>query len=113
MQLYTDVHAQCIFCYLLHLFGTSFQLSQQSIICSAPALVQNTNNNSLEDRILNNFGGAIENELIHTIGNADEQLDELNMMTRSSYIDTADLKDTLASTTEYRQDGMVGEECQE
>ena len=31
------------------------------------------------------FGGAIENDLIHTIGNADEQLDELNTMTRSSY----------------------------
>ena len=41
---------------------------------------------------------AIENDLIHTIGSADEQLDELNTMTRSSYIDTADLKDSLAST---------------
>ena len=51
-------------------------------------MTQNTNNNSLEDRILDNFGGAI----------ADEQLDELNTMTRSSYIDTADLKDALAST---------------
>ena len=61
-------------------------------------MTQNTNNNSLDDRILNNFGGAIENDLIHTIGNADEQLDELNTMTRSSYIDTADLKDALAYT---------------
>lgn len=61
-------------------------------------MTQNTNNNSLEDRILDNFGGAIENDLIHTIGIADEQLDELNTMTRSSYIDTADLKDALAST---------------
>ena len=48
--------------------------------------------------ILDNFGGANENDLIHTIGNADEQLDELNTMTRSSYIGTADLKDSLAST---------------
>ena len=47
-------------------------------------MTQNTNNNSLEDRILDNFGGAIENDLIHTIGIADEQLDELNTMTRSS-----------------------------
>ena len=61
-------------------------------------MTQNTNNNSLEERILNNFCGAIENDLIHTIGIADEQLDELNTMTRSSYIDTADLKDALAST---------------
>ena len=61
-------------------------------------MTQNTNNTSLEDRILDNFGGAIENDLIHTIGSADEQLDELNTMTRSSYIDTADLKDSLAST---------------
>ena len=55
-------------------------------------------NNTLEDRILDNFGGAIENDLIHTIGSADEQLVELNTMTRSSYIDTADLKDSLAFT---------------
>ena len=61
-------------------------------------MTQNTNNNSLEDRILDNFGGAIENDLIHTIGIADEQLYELNTMTRSSYIDTADLKDALTST---------------
>ena len=48
-------------------------------------MTQNTNNNSLEDRILDNFGGAIENnDLIHTIGNNDEQQDELNTMTRSS-----------------------------
>ena len=60
-------------------------------------MTQITNNTSLEDRILDNFGGAIENDLIHTIGSADEQLDELNTMTRSSYIDTADLKDSLAS----------------
>ena len=61
-------------------------------------MTQITNNTSLEDRILDNFGGAIENDIIHTIGSADEQLDELNTMTRSSYIDTADLKDSLAST---------------
>ena len=61
-------------------------------------MTQTTNNNSLEDRILDNFGGAIENDLIHTIGIADEQLDELNTMTRSSYIDTDDLKDASAST---------------
>ena len=48
-------------------------------------MTQNTNNTSLEDRILDNVGGAIEN-------------DELNTMIRSSYIDTADLKDSLAST---------------
>ena len=36
-------------------------------------MTQNTNNTSLEDRILDNFGGAIENDLIHTIGSADEQ----------------------------------------
>ena len=45
-------------------------------------MTQNTNNTSLEDRILDNFGGAIENDLIHTIGSADEQLDELNTMSR-------------------------------
>ena len=61
-------------------------------------MTQNTNNSSLEDRILEYFGGAIENDLIHTRGIADEQLDELNTMTRSSYIYTADLKDALAST---------------
>ena len=61
-------------------------------------MTQNTNNNSLEDRIPEYFGGAIENDLIHTIGSADEQQDELNTMTHSSYIDIADLKYALAST---------------
>ena len=61
-------------------------------------MTQITNNTSLEDRILDNFGGAIGNDVIHTIGSTDEQLDELNTINRSLYIDTADLKYSVAST---------------
>ena len=47
---------------------------------------------------INSTRGHTGSLLVHTIGSADEQLDELNTMTRSSYIDTADLKGSLAST---------------
>ena len=70
-------------------------------------MTQITNNTSLEDRILDNFGGAIENDLIHTIGSADEQLDELNTMTRSSYIDTADLKKTRSLLLKISSQSLV------
>ena len=53
---------------------------------------QNLNNTSLEDRILINFGGNRKNDLLHIVGNTNNQIDDLNTLTRSCYIDTAHLK---------------------
>ena len=60
-------------------------------------MTQNLNNTSLEDRILINFGGNRKNDLLHIVGNTNNQIDDLNTLTRSSYIDTAHLKDIIMS----------------
>ena len=60
-------------------------------------MTQNLNNTSLEDRLLINFGGNRKNDLLHIVGNTNNQIDDLNTLTRSSYIDTAHLKYFLMS----------------
>lgn len=61
-------------------------------------MAYNLNNNSLEDGILSNYGGSIANNLIQLLGDADDKLDDLTILTHSPYIDTTDLKDALATT---------------
>ena len=56
------------------------------------------NANALEDNVLRNFGGAVENNLNHILGNISDTSEDLAIFTHSSYIDTSQLEDKLTSS---------------
>ena len=64
-------------------------------ICLMPDL---NNAEALEDNVLSNFGGAIENNLNHILGNISDTSEDLAIFTHSFYIDTSQLEDTLTSS---------------
>ena len=53
------------------------------------------NADALEDNVLRNFGGAVENNLNHVLGNLSDTSEDLAIFTHSSYIDTSQLEDKL------------------
>ena len=53
---------------------------------------------ALEDNVLRNFGGAVENNLNHILGNISDTSEDLAIFTHSSYIDTSQLEDKLTSS---------------
>ena len=56
------------------------------------------NADALEDNVLRNFGGAVENNLNHVLGNLSDTSEDLAIFTYSSYIDTSQLEDKLTSS---------------
>ena len=56
------------------------------------------NAEALEDNVLRNFGGAVENNLNHILGNISDTSEDLAIFTHSSYIDTSQLEDKLTSS---------------
>ena len=56
------------------------------------------NADALEDNVLRNFGGAVENNLNHVLGNLSDTSEDLAIFTHSSYIDTSQLDDKLTSS---------------
>ena len=56
------------------------------------------NADALEDNVLRNFGGAVENNLNHVLGNLSDTSEDLAIFTHSSYIDTSQLEDKLTSS---------------
>ena len=51
------------------------------------------NSDALGDNVLRNFGGAVENNLNHVLGNLSDTSEDLAIFTHSSYIDTSQLED--------------------
>ena len=56
------------------------------------------NADALEDNVLRNFGGAVENNLNHFLGNLSDTSEDLAIFTHSSYIDTSQLENKLTSS---------------
>ena len=56
------------------------------------------NADALKDNVLRNFGGAVENNLNHVLGNLSDTSEDLAIVTHSSYIDTSQLEDKLTSS---------------
>ena len=56
------------------------------------------NADALEDNVLDNFGGAVENNLNHVLGNLSDTSEDLAIFTHSSY-DTSQLEDKLRPTS--------------
>ena len=57
---------------------------------------RNIRDHSLDDGILSNFGGSIDNNLINILGNP--EADGLTLFTNSPYVDTVDLTDVLSTS---------------
>ena len=57
---------------------------------------RNIRDHSLDDGILSNFGGLIDNNLINILGNP--EADGLTLFTNSPYVDTVDLTDVLSTS---------------
>ena len=57
---------------------------------------RNIRDHSLDDGILSNFGGLIDNNLINILGNP--EADDLTLFTNSPYVDTVDLTDVLSTS---------------
>ena len=56
------------------------------------------NSDALEDNVLRNFGGAVENNLYIVLGNLSDTSEDLAIFTNSSYIDTSQLEDKRTSS---------------
>ena len=56
------------------------------------------NADALEDNVLRNFGGAVENNLNHILGNLSDTSEDLAIFTHSSYIDMSQVEDKLTSS---------------